>query len=93
MRQTETTSHTEAEARYPRTILGTACVPWRADWSLDEDLFSRWSTRADRGGHEAPVRLRNRRRGLRGQRPAVRRDYARVPRGDARARTCIRWSG
>ena len=39
MRQTETTSHTEAEARYPRTILGTACVPWRADWSLDEDLF------------------------------------------------------
>ena len=32
-------SHTESESRYPRTILGTACVPWRADWSLDEDLF------------------------------------------------------
>ena len=39
MRQTETTTQTEPDARYPRTILGTACVPWRADWSLDEELF------------------------------------------------------
>ena len=39
MRQTETTTQTEPEVRYPRTILGTACVPWCADWSLDEDLF------------------------------------------------------
>ena len=39
MRQTEIAAHTETEARYPRTILGTACVPWRADWSLDEGLF------------------------------------------------------
>ena len=29
----------EVEQRYPRTILGTCCVPWRDDWSLDEDMF------------------------------------------------------
>ncbi|MAG35981.1 MAG: hypothetical protein CL878_07035 [Dehalococcoidia bacterium] len=42
MKPVETGLQTEqhaTEARYPRTILGTACVPWREDWSLDEDLF------------------------------------------------------
>ncbi len=39
MRQTETAPQIEPGVRYPRTILGTVCVPWRADWSLDEDLF------------------------------------------------------
>ncbi len=26
-------------ARFPRTVLGTACVPWTADWEVDEQLF------------------------------------------------------
>lgn len=25
--------------RFPRVILATACLPWRMDWSLDEDRF------------------------------------------------------
>jgi dihydrodipicolinate synthase/N-acetylneuraminate lyase len=28
-------------ARYPRTVLGTCCLPWRDDMSLDEPLFRR----------------------------------------------------
>ena len=70
MRQTETTAHTEAEARYPRTILGTACVPWRADWSLDEDLF--------RAGVRGLIGE--------GMKHLYVFDYARVPGGDACAR-------
>jgi dihydrodipicolinate synthase/N-acetylneuraminate lyase len=28
-------------ARYKRTVLGTCCLPWREDWTLDEALFRR----------------------------------------------------
>ena len=28
-------------SRYPRTVLGTVCLPWRADGELDEALFRR----------------------------------------------------
>lgn len=30
-----------AEARYKRTVLGTVCLPWRDDFSLDEERFTR----------------------------------------------------
>lgn len=29
------------ECRYPQTILATCCVPWNADFTLDEDVFRR----------------------------------------------------
>ncbi len=28
-------------ARYPHTVLGTCCLPWRADMTLDVPLFKR----------------------------------------------------
>jgi dihydrodipicolinate synthase/N-acetylneuraminate lyase len=28
-------------SRYPRTVLGTVCLPWRDDGALDEPLFRR----------------------------------------------------
>jgi dihydrodipicolinate synthase/N-acetylneuraminate lyase len=37
------------EARYPRTILGTCCVPWNEDGTLAEGVF-RASVRALAGG-------------------------------------------
>ncbi len=27
------------DARFPRTVLATACIPWTADWEVDEPLF------------------------------------------------------
>lgn len=27
------------EARFPRTVLGTVCIPWTASWELDRELF------------------------------------------------------
>ena len=31
-------------SRYPRTVLGTVCVPWRDDGTLDEACFRRTIT-------------------------------------------------
>lgn len=31
----------DSAPRFPKVILATACLPWKADWSLDEDCFQR----------------------------------------------------
>lgn len=37
-------------SRYPRTVLGTVCLPWADDGSLDEALFRQTITNLVRGG-------------------------------------------
>lgn len=37
-------------SRYPRTVLGTVCLPWRDDGTLDEALFRRTTTNLVRAG-------------------------------------------
>lgn len=39
-----------SERRYPRCIMGTCCVPWTADFQLDEALFRRSVAHACREG-------------------------------------------